>query len=1160
MDNTELLNTSESIDDLVLTDDQINFNNTFSLKALNDTLEKLSVINFWSLYQAQRVRIGMKQFELPFNDFLQTSRLMGEPKRTYRLKRYVAYVEYNFIEAELRKRYRNSEFYNVAVNQLTISENPTIFTHNCLIFIDGEFIFTPEIYPLESKTAIVFNVAMKDEDYGIPYKQFKKYRDKNPLVTIIMVPNYFMSNIVTNTHVLDKYDYIIPFDKIKNSDNFTNDTMCFANSIDNDVRRYYESGIKCNVESKEITVEKGISPGDLKYRLSFITFNYLHKVIEVNQSDPFFRLNTKMPCPKEQMIILTRGDDGKYRLNKKITIKLYYPNIYELFGMKTGETVRVIIFQDEIELTRSEKYVNELSKYEEYVNILPIYKDKDNKATASIRELLTHYQPSSFVYSIDDFNGSMYVPSTMNYKVQKLRKTIYENPWALVTYLDLLNLPTDKFYLDMEVIGLENRIRRDSIMEKIDNGVTNVYFDEDHYVFAMNRHFVNTKAYGFRIFIDGYFQCEETYRILPGPDFYFIYVPTRKVTPTTVIEIERYKLFSFEYTCSTDNIDTPVIELDMFDKRRIGYSRELYLVDSKTKKYLNKETDFRVEALYSFAEKGNRWATIPQGRNILIENKIRIFLTNKIYVGRELKVGINRTMAMSTGKTYETIMDSLSGSEVPIYQYAEIKMSNQGGYDIGGYRMFNNGKMLLPIQYLVTTAKKQGGYDVTRTSCKLYKGDKFTVDRVPARFRVIYYQNEIDGTNKKGYVDLDGKVPLPISLKWYDIYLNGVKLHKKNIEIISPTRFYVQGVDSRKHLVIVVRNRDSEVFRIPKNETVTQSTNTRMVMEDYNTDYRSDCNNTIIDELMDEIGGLKDIIDDTKEEIDPDNETQEIATDVCRNIDALIFFYQYLVFTFINANKKQITQEIKDTFPTLINDEGIFELDPNAGCIKSPEIGGYLIKLIECNIINERSGDMFTDDDVIYDGLGTLQDRFAIRPLSTTNHEFGLNQEFMCDPETGEPAIKNDDGTVTTVSTIFRVKNYIEAFSNNIMMYGMGKSDIYQITFDDEYKVYVYDNGDNVLSEAIEIPKTVKKFAVGLDMTFLTKSENSNMLKVADVNPKVTIRYLDGKEEKTEKHDFIRLANYVFPTKNGKIILKSITCDGIPKNIKTFIHSLLIAF
>ena len=203
---------------------------------------------------------------------------------------------------------------------------------------------------------------------------------------------------------------------------------------------------------------------------------------------------------------------------------------------------------------------------------------------------------------------------------------------------------------------------------------------------------------------------------------------------------------------------------------------------------------------------------------------------------------------------------------------------------------------------------------------------------------------------------------------------------------------------------------------------------------------------------------------------------------------------------------------------------------------------------------------MFTDNGVNYDGLGTLQDRFAIRPLSTTNHEFGLTQEFMCDPETGEAAIKNEDGTVTTVSTIFRTKNFIESFSNNIMLYGMGKSDIYQIVFDQDSKVRVYESEENILDETIEIPKEVSIFAIGLDMTFLTKIEDSEMLKVADVNPKVIIEYLDGDELITESHDLIRLPNYTFKTKNKTITLTSIKCEGIPDDIKTFIHSLLIAF
>lgn len=1113
-------------EDIVLTDDILYHNNTFNLKALNDTLEKLSVTNYWNLYQLQRSRLKIKRFDIPFDQFINFDRLSGESKRLYFPKRYVAYVDYIFIEPELRKKYRNSDFYNLAINQETIAANPSIFKYNHLVFINGEYISTTEVYPQESKTGIIIDCISKNNNHGLTYFQWKEYRDTNPTVTIYMVPNYSIVNAVTNRYVLQDLNYNIPFDKIKGSESFNDSTICFSNTVDALSRRYYEKGIVC--KGNNVIVNPDITPGGDKYRFSFITFNYLITTVELTKNNPYFRINTKLPCPTEQMLIFVNNGDNKLVLSTDTKIKLYYPNIYEIEGLEENQVVTVFIFQDDKVLSESEKYKNELAKYEEYVNMLPKFKDK------TIPEIIKSYRPSSYVYSIDDYNNSMYVPSTMNYKAQKLQKTIYENPWALAVYLDLLNLPTDKFYIDMEQLVLEDRVRYSTENEEIDSGLNDIFFEEEHYVFAMNRHFINVKNYGFRIFIDGLFQREINYTIVPGPNFYYIYIPSKLIKPDSMIEIERYKLFSFEKVCSTDSIDTPIIEYDMSNSKQIGYSREVYVVDVESGLYLNKLKDFKVDVLYGYAEIANKWTTIPNGRNIPIENKFRVYLLNEKYVGKNLKVGITRTMAMKTGEVCENNTTEFHGRT--IYEYAEVQMLDQGGYDYGGYRVFNNGKLLLPNQYFISFAKYQGGRDLVRTACKLYSDDQFTMDRVPCRFNVIYYQYEVDEENKKGYVDVDGKLALPISLKWYDIYLNGVKLHKKNIEIISPTKFYIQGTDSRKHLMIVTRNRDPEVFRLGPN-------------------------NTIMDDLMNEVGGLKEIIDGTKSLIDPNDETREIATDVCKNLDALIFFYEYLVYSFINANKRQITQEIKDAFPSLINDQGIIEIDSNIGCIDDGSIGGYLIKLIECNYINdERSADMFTDENVNYDGLATLQDRFAIRPLDTTNYEFGLPKEFMCDPETGEPAIINDDGTVTTVSTLFRTKSFIESFSDRVIMYGMGKADIYQITMDNEFKVHVYNEGENLMTEEVSTEVPIKKFAIGIDASFLTKIGDSKMLKISDINPFVTIKYTEDNEEKTIKHKINNLINYAIDVNRKPVKITSIKIEGIPSNIKTFIHSILIAF
>lgn len=1123
------------IDDLVITDDELYCNNTFNLNALNDTLERLSVINFWSLYQTQRSRLRMQRFEIPFKDFLSTKRLMGETSRSFYPKRHIAYVDYTFIEPELRKKYRNSDFYNLAINQDTISSNPDLFKTNYMVFIDGEYISTTEVYPLESKLGVIIDIETTKNEHGITLAQYNEYKEKNPMVTIIMVPNFNISNVRTNKHVLEALNYQIPFSKITGSEVFGFNTLCFINTVKGLARRYYEEGLYIDNEKSVIEVDKAITPGKGTYYLSLISFNDLFSIEEVSYENPYFRLNTKMPCPTEQMIVFIEDDLGRF-IFKDVSITLYYPNIYKVEGLEEYDVAKILVFQDEVELTQSEVYMNELSKYEEYVDMLPKYIDN------TIPEILKNYRPSRFVYSIDDYNNSMYVPSTLNYKVQKLHKTIYENPWSLVVYLDLLNLPTDKFYLDMTKIDLSNRIRINSELEDIDETIVDIKFDEEQYVFALNRHFVNTRTYGFRIFIDGYFQLENNYTILPGPDYYFLYIPVSRIHEDSIIEIERFKLFSFKSSGITDSLDNPVIELETKDRHTVGYSREIYVVDVESNKYLDKENDIRLDVLYKFAQEGDKWVTIPSGRNIPIENKVRVYITNEKYLNKELRIGISRTLAMKTGDYYHTPEND---SDVTIFDYEQIRIPNQGGYDLGNYRVFNNGKLLLPNQYFISLSKYQGNNDIFRTSCELFEGDRFTVDRTPARYTVIYYQFEVDEVNKKGYVDLDGKVELPISLKWYDIYVNGVKLHKNNIEIISPTKFYIIGTESRKHLVILMKNRDPEVFKLA----------------DHNVEFDTrDYNNTIIDELMETVGALKEIIDNTKEEIDPNNESKDIATNVVINQIALIFFFEYFVYTFINANYKQITQEIKDAFPTLIDEQGIMRLDPNEGCVDSDSIAGYIIKMIECNYTDERSADMFTSDSVSYDGLGALQDRFAIRPLNTTNYKYGLPQEFMCDPETGEPAIKNEDGTVTAVSTLFRTKNYIENFSENIMMYGMGKADIYQVTFDEEFKVLVYTEDMNIVTEEIKTGKTINKFAIGLDATFMTQIDDSKMLRVADANPMVEIEYLDGTNERKVTHSITRLPNYVIETEGNEVTLTSIKLTGIDEGVRTFIHSLLIAF
>lgn len=1129
------------LEDLILTPDQRYTDNTFSLSKLNDTLEHLSMTNFWNLYRTQQTRVGISRYDVPFNEFKEELRISGESTKQYYPKRYVHFFPEAFIIPELRSKFRNSRFYAKSINQTQVAENDNLFMQNFMMFIDGQYIATSEVYPLEDKTGIIIDVSTPQSNHGIPYQQYRHFVETNKMVTIFFLPNFKILEIETNPFIVDKYNGIIPFDKINGDTSMlSSHTICMMNSgsIDGDISTYrYESHVTIDLETKSL-IFKNLSHHKTKdYRLIFLTIPKIIEQLSITSKDPYFELHTKMPCPTENIFILqTQLATPETAFNHEISIRMYYPNIYCVDNIPDQAIAKVFILQDEENVTQNETYVDELDKYREYVDMLPKYK------TNTIPEIIKQYRPSKFIYSIDDYEKSVYVPSTINYKVNKLNHMIYENPWALAIYSELLNLPTGKFYIDMTKIDLPSRIRNDTLSEKHDSEFTDIIFTEPHYVFAMNRHFLNVDSYAFRIFVDGFFQTEDSYTITSNLDYYYIYLPVAIIKKDTIIELERYRLYQLECTGMAYTDNPFIAELDLSSVRACGYTRDIYVLRQSTLEYLN-PSQYKIKVLYNFVDDDSetpRYVEVSRERNIPIENKVKVFLIDQDLCGELLTVGIHRKATMVSGEKY-TIPD-----DAGVFPLTKVTIHNMGDYDESSYRMFNNGRLMTPPQYQVYHTNKQGDIDVIRTKCKIKSGDRFTVDRVPAQFRVVHYQAIVDEVNKKGYVDLDGKIPLPISLRWYDIYLNGQKLNKRHIEIFSPTRFYIKNVESRKNLMIVVRDRDPEVFKLPSHDPEFDS---------------RDWNNSIIDDIIDQVEDFKDIIEGNKPQIDPDNSFPDNSEGVLDNIDSVIFFDEYLRYSFINCNWKQIKDEFVESFPTLFDEQHIFNIDCNDGAI--PSTGGQLIKLIECN---KGAENMKNDPNVDYSEISKMQDRFALRPLNTTKHEYALPHEFMCDPVTAETAVKNEDGTVTAISMTVRLRHHIEEFSNAITLYGMGMADIYHITFEDEYHAKLYKPETNILDVTdYELRKddasNIKKLCISIDATILEKHEGTNLLEIADFDPTVTIRYQVGKSDPDIMScKLSRLPRQVIPVDGNIMVIESIVLTELPVTATTFIHSVLIAF
>lgn len=473
----------------------------------------------------------------------------------------------------------------------------------------------------------------------------------------------------------------------------------------------------------------------------------------------------------------------------------YHEDTSDMGTVVVNERVQLRIFYQDLDADVRE-YHNDVKEYNWYRSLYDDYVAKD------VPLPLIKYNQEAFICEYEDFKFSMWVPNLFNYKIARLRGYMERYPNFIRTYINNANLPVEKYYIEMAGINLVERIRWNTHSEKL-TGCTHLDFDEARLVFAMNRQFLFRGDYAFRLFLDGKFLAEYEYAIRSNLDFYYIYLKSDDVNPDSILEVERYRLYR-ELTITEFSEEKPTVVFRV-DPPHVVQAREIYLADLKSDSYLSSDK-YTLEYFDEFKEEMK--PLDPKSCFVISGLDVHITLTDKDYYGRSIRYGVNQDAAMVSGKEYQASGDELMLTGTTVI-YTKVDFYNTGNFDDRSYRVFNNGRLCLPIQYYVKSHGSYGAIDSVRTRCMIYKGDRFTVDHTPSVYRTVYYLQEIE---ESGYVDLDGRIPLPLSLKYYDIYLNGLRLNRTHIEIISPTKCYIKNVDSRKNFVIFERNHDDDTF------------------------------------------------------------------------------------------------------------------------------------------------------------------------------------------------------------------------------------------------------------------------------------------------------------------------------------------------------------
>lgn len=605
----------------------------------------------------------------------------------------------------------------------------------------------------------------------------------------------------------------------------------------------------------------------------FFTFDICHSVITLTPDNNYFSLEPEaMPFPIEHIMVFKYGNNN-VAFDHNTTLKLYYPNIYELINEERNYDVKVAVFYKEDENTNY-KYRNELSLFHKYTsNIIDLYRNK------TIPEIIRDYKPQEFIYTEKDFEKNYYgIKTELEYKADKLKEWINVNPEVVIPYLKRQIFRNRRFFIQLANITLEDRIRTNNFNEIKDESQQKE-FDIPRYLFKFSN-MMTDELWDLRFFIDGIFYvADELYK---DREYQYFYVPIGKVDENSIIEIEKF--YPFEYHKEVEfNIDH-VRETIEIESDGLGiYANDVFLTDRDTK-YIDKNLymlETNIDGIdITFPSSKDSFCNIAKANVTILDAS----LYNKpldIYIKKVSYYGLYMT---------ETDVDHTEG------MVFDVDTSN----DRRHFRVFRNGRILPPRVYNIDFSPYMDGNTAIALNMEKKKGDVYVVDATPNKYIEVYYTKNI---SEKGYVDLTGILDKPMDIRWYDVYVNGRKLADKNIECITPTKFFIQGVNSRLNLDVYERDRDEEYFSIGDNSL------NELLLQNID---------GFFDKIMDGKETLQDIEDD-------------ILLEIIRDIDndVMNFYYTFMIGMFINPDLDQITDEMKMFFPEIFTVEEPFFINPD---------------------------------------------------------------------------------------------------------------------------------------------------------------------------------------------------------------------------------------
>ena len=256
------------------------------------------------------------------------------------------------------------------------------------------------------------------------------------------------------------------------------------------------------------------------------------------------------------------------------------------------------------------------------------------------------------------------------------------------------------------------------------------------------------------------------------------------------------------------------LEIDDDDVDFAEYEDDTIIKYMRSKDNPNVDYMFRIrngkvylEVIYNEEEMNTR-AIVAQPKNVIIDlgdvflrcpRQVKIKVLDSGLVGRPLELHIKKNFRYAS-------LDIQEGHDL----FKPIEFRAESKNDTRYFRIYRNGRL---IPRHISTMRFPLDYKYGRT--QVFPGfsrqdnDHIIVEIMPYMMSQVCYLESIP---QDKVIDLTGLIDKPFDFKWHDIYVNGKKLTKYDVEIISANKIKLLKSKSLKWLEIVENSRDKEYF------------------------------------------------------------------------------------------------------------------------------------------------------------------------------------------------------------------------------------------------------------------------------------------------------------------------------------------------------------